>query len=630
MILRRIVAGWSEERGAIAPFAAIVMVTMIGVLALVTDFGLGFAERRDLQAATDAAALAAVSSQDALANNRVPDLQGIAESFLAYNGFEADDITSLALATGTYCADASMGSGARFRQQVALCPGEMRDASYAAPNAVRVETGITAPLLLSRVLAPGRDNYPISASATAARIDEAAFQAGTGIADLNGGIANALLSGLLGGSIQLTVGQYDGLLHTEVKALPFLDALATNLNLTVGTYDQLLQTEVGVGDVVQAAIDVLNQQRQVANVTAAALAGLVQLQGQLTGNPDVALGDLIDLGVWKRQPIGGPAADTALDAGLNLFQLLSFTAQIANGNHAVEIPRAVINVPLLLSVSLEATAIEPPQKPFFTYGPVGAEVHTAQVRLQLLIKVLDTGILGGGVRLPIYIEIAPGEATLTSIMCGVEPVRDARVEVSAFPGVASVYVGTVAPDVMRNFTRKPTVQKADIIDVSLLGVLQLLSLKGKAEIEIPERGEDIEPQLLTFYQPLSGQVAKHEPPTTEGIIGPVSGDGQRARAVSEDLVGGLGQSLYDGLDLELTLLLGLVKIDLKQGNCGGLLGLTCWGNGTQRTSLLSALAALLGAVDPLVDGLLQALGLQVGYIDVNVTGVRCGVPSLVN
>jgi uncharacterized membrane protein len=34
-------------------------------------------------------------------------------------------------------------------------------------------------------------------------------------------------------------------------------------------------------------------------------------------------------------------------------------------------------------------------------------------------------------------------------------------------------------------------------------------------------------------------------------------------------------------------------------------------------------------VDPLVDGLLGALGVQLGFVDTWVTGVRCGVPVLV-
>jgi uncharacterized membrane protein len=41
------------------------------------------------------------------------------------------------------------------------------------------------------------------------------------------------------------------------------------------------------------------------------------------------------------------------------------------------------------------------------------------------------------------------------------------------------------------------------------------------------------------------------------------------------------------------------------------------------------LSPLAAALDPLVDGLLEALGVKLGYMDVTATGVRCGVPALV-
>jgi uncharacterized membrane protein len=44
------------------------------------------------------------------------------------------------------------------------------------------------------------------------------------------------------------------------------------------------------------------------------------------------------------------------------------------------------------------------------------------------------------------------------------------------------------------------------------------------------------------------------------------------------------------------------------------------------TTLLSPVAA---GLDSLVDGLLAALGIRIGYMDVTATGVRCGMPVLV-
>jgi len=632
--LRRIIAAWSEERGAIAPFAAIVLAVTIGLVALSTDLGSWFAKRRSLQAATDAAALAAVSDTGLLAAKNKSAIVANATDLLERNGGTVPTIGATDL--GVYCAYARDDDGElakpRFSTDIALCDGDDRPASDAVPNAVRLQTVSAASTFLSRVLNPTQASLSINTSATATRIDEAAFQAGTGLADLNGGIANALLKALLGSSVQLTLAQYDGLLKTDVKLLPFLDALATNLNLTAGTYDSLLQSNAQVGDIVQAAIQVLDQQGQLAGVQLDALNALLTLQGQITTPNDIQLGDLIDLGVWKPQPIGAPEPNSALNAGLNLYQLVTFSAQLANGKNAVAIPELGLNLGPILSISLEATAIEPPQKPYFTFGPVGAQVHTAQVRLQLMIKLLNLpSLLGKGVQLPIYIEIGEGDAKLSDISCGVNPATDAVVTVKARSGVAAIYIGKVDDNAMRNFTKPVTVEEADLIDVSLAGLANLVNIKGKAKVPLGSGAET----PLTFTQPQPGVTpVSLEPPTTEGVIGPVSGGGQRARAVSAGMGENLGKGLYDNLEITATLALGLVsgKVDLKSDGavCLRLLVVPlCVASAEDARALLGALRGVLSVLDHLLDPLVQALGLQLGYIDVYVTGVRCGVPVLV-
>jgi uncharacterized membrane protein len=625
---------WTSERGAIAPFAAIILVVALGAAALSTDVGAWFAERRNLQAATDAAALGAVSDTSLLAAQNKPAIVAAATDFLTRNDSDYGASTIRQADLGVYCAYAKKPDGTlpkpRFQTTIGRCDGDIRPASYAVPNAVRLQTATGTPTFLSRVLNPTQASLTINTSATAARIDEAAFQAGTGVADLNGGIANALLQALLGGSVQLTLAQYDGLLHTDVKALPFLDALAANLSLTAGTYDGLLQTNARVGDILQAAIQVLNQQGQVTGVQLEALNALLALQGQITAANPLRLGDLIDLGIWKPQPVGSPDAASALDVGLNLYQLLTFSAQLANGNNAVAIPGLGLDLGPVLSIKLEATAIEPPQKPYFTFGPVGAEVHTAQVRLKLRLGLLNLpGLIGSGVNLPIYIEVGEGDATLADISCGPNPATDAVVTVNARSGVAAIYIGEVDNNAMKNFTKPVTVLPAALIDFKVLGLIGVLNLTGMATVPLGS-GSDTP---LTFTQPQPGVTpVKQEPPDTEGVIGPVSGVGQRARAISTGMFKNLGDELYRKLDVEATLL-GLIQLNLKQGACVYLLGipLACFGNpnGSDRDALLGLLSGVLGLLDNLIDPLVKALGLQLGYIDVNVTGVRCGVPVLV-
>ena len=56
--------GHAGEQGAIAPITALLMVALFGFGALVVDVGMFQLKRRQLQQATDAAALAATCSAD--------------------------------------------------------------------------------------------------------------------------------------------------------------------------------------------------------------------------------------------------------------------------------------------------------------------------------------------------------------------------------------------------------------------------------------------------------------------------------------------------------------------------------------------------------------------------------------
>jgi len=586
-------AGWLSERGAIAPFAAIILVFVLGVAALATDVGAWYGQRRQLQAAADAAALSAVNAPDRA--------QAIASDIVARNG--SGNATVSAVSTGVYCPNAELAPSARYKPMITACP----NASFVptAPNAVRVTATSSVPTGLSRALISD-DVYRVSASATAARIDEAGLQAGSGLLRIDttqSALLNLVLGNLLGTSLNLSAVQYDGLAHADLKALSFLNQLAIQLDLTAGTYDQLLQTQTKLTDLVQAAIDVLQTQGQVAQV---AIDGLLTLQGKITGNPTIQLGDLVDLGVWRNQPIGsGDAAPSALDAGLNVLQLLTVALQAANGQNAVALPGVSLGLPGVASLQLTATVIEPPQSPPFAFGPVGMTVHTAQVRVQLKLQLLDLfGLLGQGIQLPLYVEVAAGEATLTGIDCGDEPDTDATVTVLARSGLARVYIGELPSGLMRNFDKAVSdndVQTATLVGIGV-GPLGLVRIDGKAVARL-----DGKSRSLTFTQT---QIKNREV--------------QSVNADPSAILSSLTSDLSATLDLRACVVsvFGTCLINLDLGNV--LLRPT-----------LAALHQLLDPVisnvlGPLLDNLLLALGIRIGNLDVVVTGVRCGVPVLVN
>lgn len=575
----------TSEDGAAAVIAAVLLTMLLGMAALAVDIGSLQWTKRRLQAATDAAALAATYALSTGAANTDPQIW--ADSYLSRNGFAG--ALAAAPQVGIQCPDAALAVSARFTPTTdpgAICAGHPEFGT--GPNAVRVTTRVQAPLFLGGLLLPGRSSVPVAATATAAQIPQAGFYAGTGLLGLDAGMVNAVLGALLGSNLNLDLASYNGILHANLSALSFFQALATNLGVSAGTYGSLLQADATVQQVLQAEIDALNKVGSVTDVTAA-VAGLTALRDQISGSPTLRLGDLFDLGVWNDLGLGSAEAPPALSATLNAFQLASLAAQVANGAHAVALPGATLGIPGIASITAAATVIEPPVGPPFAFGPVGVQVHTSQVRLQLNLQLLSLLSLGGllgtaPVNLPVYVEVADGEARLSGISCGFEPATDARVTIDAQPAAVRAFIGTVDASGFDNFSVRP-----DVFPATLVNLAGLLTITGSAETDLGLGT----PASLVF--------------TPADIAA-----GTAQRVASAGMLGNLLQVLGSKLVLKVQLIgLGLDASALT-------------------ASLTTLLQPVFAGLDPLVDGLLAALGIQLGYIDVTATGVRCGAPVLVD
>jgi uncharacterized membrane protein len=571
-------AWWSDARGAVAPVAAVAMIGLVGLGALVTDVGAWYARRGRLQSAADAAAMAAAGKAQPAT---------VAGQVMGFNGFSAADLVSVE--PGYYCPDVDRSVTARF-SATACATGAVTPSS---PNAVRVTARTTAPLLFSSAILSGSRGMKVQA--TAARIDEAGLVAGSGVAAVDPALANAALGAFLGGSgLNLTAVQYQALASVDIGAGEYLDALAARVGAT-GTYADLVALSVNQTDVLQAAIDV-------ANAHGATVAGgaLSQIKSKVTGNPTVALSKLFSLGVWSKLPINASENNGALKAGVDLHQLAVFSAQLAGPAHAVTIPAGSIGIPGVLSATIEATAVEPPVGSYFAFGPAGMSVHTAQVRTQLRLGI---PALTGVSSLPIYFEGGQGDATLTSISCGDEPKTDATVRVQARSGVSALYIGSVAAGVMNNFSQPVTsanVQAAPIIELTIWPLPTTL-ISGRSQVTLGSGNWT----QLTFVQPGQGG--------GDGTIGaPLSGAGAYsesgyARVVSTGMTSNLFGSLIGNLSISASVL--GIGVSLPPGSLG---------------TVTSILNPILGALDPVVDQLLAANGIGLGYLDVGATGVRCG------
>lgn len=556
--LERALRAVRHDAGNVTVMAASTLVLVMVVVALVVDIGSVVLTRRNLQTATDLAALAAARNP--------PSATTIATNALVNNHFAAANLKSAT--SGSYQLDLSTNATSRF-----VAHGTSQ------PEAVEVVTQADAPLHFFRAVA-AKSTVPVTARAVAVHGREATFSAGTGLASLSAGALNSLLTSLLGSNVALDLMSYQGLIDTDINLLSFLDALAVEIAATVGTYDELLDAQVQFGTLVDAALAVTTDPT--------ARSALTQLPQSIK---TLKLGDLVDLGLWSGMALEAGQRPSAAEAKVSLFELLTLAAQLANGSNFINIPLSV-NLPGIASVSVKATMIERPQ---IAVGPEGTSIHTAQTRLQVSVQLLplQIGLLTASVvNLPLYLELANGDATIDDIACGLNPKTDGSVTISARSGIASAYIGTVTDNAMTNFTQPVTVHDADIVNV-----LGILKVTGSASATMGS----------TVSQPLTFSVAD------------MADTDQRTKRIDSGLsLTNLISTLIGNLHLSVSL--------LGSSLLSALLGLTL---GLVQAVVTPVLTAALSVVEPVINSVLLGLGVQLGYMDVTARGMRCGAVALV-
>ena len=182
-----------DRRAATAILAAIILSALLFFTGLTVDFGLALLRKRQLQAATDFAALAAAQ------NN--PNAAPIVAQMLAANGFATAQVTSLT--TGSYVANP------------AIPPGQRYVANQLPANAVQLATATTVPMHFVSAIVP-HAQLTVPAQAGAVQVTEAGLVAGSGLVSAGGpGLPNAILGGLLGSTLTLDAVSYNGLANAD-------------------------------------------------------------------------------------------------------------------------------------------------------------------------------------------------------------------------------------------------------------------------------------------------------------------------------------------------------------------------------------------------------------------------------
>lgn len=544
-----------DDSGSAAVLGALLMVMVLWCGAFAVDLGSLYFERRTAQGAVDLAAIAAARDMDSA--------EAAARATLDAN--DIAHISALTVTPGHYSADPAIAPEARF-------------AANTRPfNAVYVALQQEAPLYLAAGIS-GMKTMTLRTEAVATTTEQAAFSIGSRLARLEGGIANALLEALLGGSIDLTVMDYRALADANVKLFEFMDALATELDMTGGSYNEVLGAEATLGQIASAMAEVAAGTNQQA--AADALRVLASSPG--AGGASVPLSNLLDLGPYGDLVTGSPAP--GFDVGVNAMGTISSAAAVANGDNQVSLNLGT-EIPGIANVQVDVAIGERAQdSPWLTVGGKGATVRTAQTRLRVVATVGGmAGLNPISVRIPLYAEIAYAEGRLHDITCGAEPERNARVDVAARPGVAELWLGEVDGTRMDNFSRPVPVGPARLV------TLPIARVEGEAHAAMTNVSETI----LRFDrrdidEQLPQSTATRDPLTT------------------------LLDSLVRDLDLEVEVL-----------------GLSLGLPGILKGAVANIVSAASPALDRLLGAVLDALGLSIGEADITVRGVRCDGAALV-
>ncbi len=562
-----------DRRGGVTIMFAAAIFVLFGFGAMAVDVGSFFYEKRRQQTANDLAALAAAAD--------LPRARAAAEATASRNGFAAGTVETVQ--HGIYTADSGLAIEQRF------VPGPPTTA-----NAVRVRMKAVTAMLLGRVLsasssltttppgAPTSASYssgevPIGSSAIAVQDMQAAFSVGSRLARLEGGVLNGLLGSLLGGSLSLSVMDYEALAKARIDLFDFSKRLATRANLSAVTFDEVLGSNVKLPDVLAAMHEAA---RDHAISSPAATSALSRLAAAQTGSArPVDLRDLVSFGPFGEKALSAPGP---IAASLTALDFVSAVAQIANGARQIDLALA-LSVPGVASAQLKLGIGERPVgTSLVSVGRIGASVHTAQTRLLLTVELVGSGP-AALVRLPLYLELAAATAKLSAIQCNGGDVATSRVTLNVTPALVDAWIGQVSTSEFGNFASAPNPPAA-----TLLNLAGIASVSGRAHATMT----NLAPTPLSFGY---SEILRGDKRTTS----------------TQNFTATLLSRLVGDLEIRVQAL-GL--------------GLGVPGLGPAVSGVIAGAATPL---DRVLNAILGTLGLGLGQADSWVTGVRCGGAVLV-
>ena len=439
----------ADRRGAAAVLTALCLMALMASAAVGVDLGDVFMKSRQLQGVADLAAMASVQALDPAATSSP---QAAAAATAALNPWSGGITAQATL--GGYTADPSIPAAQRFV------------AGGTSPNAVQVTLQGPVHLYFAGLIT-GRSSLTLSRTAVAARAEYAAFSIGSGLASLNGGVANSLLSALTGSQVQLSVANYQALASAQVDLLQYLPALETRAGVQAASFNQVLATSVAPSAALGALADTLNAEGEGAAASAAQT-----LASASAALPPTPLSALFDLGPYGAQDHASEGSGASLSVGA--LGLADAVLGAAGGSRqlSLSLNGAAPGVAQLSAVL--AIGQRPNNSPWLTVTDAGqVVVRTAQMRLYLqagLAPGLLARVTGGAlVTLPIYVEAASAQAKLLDIACPSNAAAQAF-DLSASPSLGTYAVAQIDPSALADFTTAVPLQTATLVNAGLVRV----------------------------------------------------------------------------------------------------------------------------------------------------------------
>jgi uncharacterized membrane protein len=354
-----------------------------------------------------------------------------------------------------------------------------------------------------------------------------------------------------------------------------------------GTVEELLALDASAGDFLEIVASALSQRGDPAAVSVGALAAAA------------SAGGTAHVGDWLHVATGG--GEQALDAALNVFDLVRSSIIAANGQNALVIQPLAIAVPGVAQATLRVVAVEPAQ---IAIGPPGqdasgtwrTQVSSAQVRAELSLRALSALTLIGSapVTLTVYSNTAESTARLRSIQCASADHPATRVAVDVEPGLWRFGIGAFS-----SISGSDATAPVQIAQLNLLGsCVARVTATDDRSLQSPA-------QTLLFDGPFVPRLEAPAPEHTQSVS--VDMDTAVAAAFS-----GLGSQL-----------------DVDVSSCGGPslpLGVT---QALIENTAEGILVPLFAQIPALLTPALEVLGVETGGAELTVLSVHTKRPALV-